>query len=114
MKNDDEKMIHVGNIGVDAGLCWIGDPCYIIGQENNIPFKFWSDFFDEIYPKNQLPNDSEISKNGSKSFNYKTGHEGLGIVVSTGHGDGFYPVYVTKNKEGLIKSVTVIFIDDDE
>ena len=23
----------IGKIGVDAGLCWVGDPCYILHPE---------------------------------------------------------------------------------
>jgi hypothetical protein len=29
--NENWKLI--GHIGVDAGLCWIGDPCYILHRE---------------------------------------------------------------------------------
>ncbi len=27
------KWEKIGQIGVDAGLCWIGDPCYILHKE---------------------------------------------------------------------------------
>ena len=26
----NEEWEHIGEIGVDAGLCWLGDPCYIL------------------------------------------------------------------------------------
>jgi len=26
---------HIGNIGVDAGLCWIGDPCYVLPEDSH-------------------------------------------------------------------------------
>ena len=26
----DTKIVKVGEIGVDAGLCWIGDPCFLM------------------------------------------------------------------------------------
>ena len=38
----------------------------------------------------------------------------LGFVTTTGYGDGGYKVYVEKNAEGRIKSVTVVFIRDVE
>ena len=71
---------------IDDGLCWIGDPCYILHQEN-LPSslgKDWHGFCDtlgEEYPT-------------AKSYRYEMGHEGLGVCVSTGCGDGVYPVYI--------------------
>lgn len=99
--------ILAGHIGVDAGLCWVGDPCYVLHKEdeelsptlgNN-----WAEFCDLLrdHPTH-------------KSFNYALGHEGLGVVVSTGWGDGQYPVYIETNEEGRVKSVTVEFIGEDE
>jgi len=70
----------IGRIGVDAGMVWIGDPCYILHQEK-LPSTLgedWDDFCD-------LTEDHE-------SFPYEMGHEGLGVCTSTRYGDGFYPV----------------------
>ena len=100
MTHTENKLI--GHIGVDAGLCWIGDPCYILpddAKEN--PGDDWLKFCSELgseYPT-------------LKSFNYKMGHEGLGVCVSTGFGDGSYPV-TAEIIDGRVKSVTVTFIDD--
>jgi hypothetical protein len=91
----------VGNFGVDAGICWIGDPCYIL-HPNEIPKelgKNWGDFCNNI-------DDMKTHK----SFNYDMGHEGLGVCLSTGWGDGFYPVYARI----LNGRVMQIFIDFDE
>lgn len=96
----------VGHIGVDAGLCWIGDPCYILHTEDGVPRSLgrsWEEFCDTL----------EGMKT-HKQFNYDLGHEGLGVVVSTGDGDGCYPVYATINKDGRVASVTVEFIGDEE
>jgi len=72
----------IGYIGVDAGIVWIGDPCYIMHKDK--PYKSigkdWGDFCDKL-------GDSYV-----KSFNYDMGHEGLGVCTSTKHGDGHYPV----------------------
>ena len=91
-----------GHIGVDAGLCWIGDPCYILHAGDNFPKKDlgsnWVEFCNLL----------DFS-NGSKSFGYDAGHEGLGVVTSTGYGDGFYPVYIKKNREGRVVEVRVLF-----
>jgi hypothetical protein len=98
----------VGHIGVDAGLCWIGDPCYIMGEDASDNPQTWDDFCKSL--GNEHPT--------MKSFNYTAGHEGLGVCVSTGFGDGSYPVYATISDEGewgkRIKSITVVFIEEDE
>ena len=90
----------IGTIGVDAGMCWIGDPCYILHKEK--PFKDigkdWLDFCNKLgedYPT-------------KKQFNFDKGHAGLGVCVSTGYGDGEYPVYA-EIEDNRIKSVTVKF-----
>jgi hypothetical protein len=96
----------VGHIGVDAGLCWIGDPCYILqdtseGRPKSLG-KDWSEFCDglgEDYPTR-------------KSYDYDIGHEGLGVCVSTGFGDGTYPVYAKVIDKGSWgKRVMAIFVD---
>jgi len=42
-------------------------------------------------------------------MNYALGHPGLGVVVSTGYGDGEYPVEVRRNEDGRIAEVRVRF-----
>ena len=37
-----------------------------------------------------------------------------GVVLTTGYGDGEYPVEVTVNKEGRVASVTITFIREGE
>ncbi len=103
-----EETVLVGNIGVDAGLCWVGDPSYIMGANASGRPESWDKFCDSL--GNDFPT--------MKSFNFKLGHEGLGVCVSTGYGDGVYPVYATISDEPdwgkRIKSITIVFIEDDE
>ena len=98
----------IGEIGVDAGLCWIGDPCYILHKQQ--PPKAigtsWGEFCDILREDDQYPT--------CKQFAYDLGHAGLGIVVSTGYGDGVYPVYAEFNDEGRIARVWVEFIGQDD
>lgn len=116
LKKEDWTL--VGSIGVDAGICWIGDPCYILHREDYkdgkvVPAplpeslgKDWPDFCNKLgftYPT-------------MKSFSYKHGGEGLGVVVSTGYGDGFYPVYVklvpgTLLRDKDTKRIAAVFVD---
>lgn len=104
-KTTDRKQI--GEIGVDAGLCWIGDPCYILHADPapKAIGKDWSAFCDMLHADGQYPT--------CKQLDYDLGHAGLGVVVSTGYGDGLYPVFAEFNEEGRIARVCVEFIDDE-
>jgi hypothetical protein len=94
----------VGMIGVDAGLCWIGDPCYCVTPDcTEHPAETWSEFCNQL---------SDDDFHAPKQWNYKAGHTGLGVSVSTGYGDGTYPVFVRRNSEGRITEVKVVFIED--
>lgn len=102
----------VGEIGVDAGLCWIGDPCYVLhklptADPNDYPKDIgfsWKEFCDILDEKERL-------QSRAAQFNFNAGHPGLGVAVSTGWGDGTYGVYVRK-AEGRVKAVMVIFDED--
>ena len=98
----------VGHIGVDAGLIYIGDPCYEVGSDTEGKFQgTWADFCN-------LLNDKEKGeKDGVFKIPYPLGHEGQAIVVSSGYGDGNYPVYVER-KDGRIARVIVDFMPDED
>lgn len=95
MRKEEWKL--AGEIGVDAGLCWIGDPCYCVTPDaNEHPAKTWPEFC-------KLMRDLDV-----RQFNYRKGHPGLGVCVETG-GDGCYPVFIKRNREGQITEVKVKF-----
>lgn len=94
----------VGVIGVDAGLVWVGDPCYIIPNSEENPAKSWREFCGKLGKKYPT----------CKQFNYGMGHPGLGFCVSSGYGDGVYPVFVKKNEDGRIVGLKVLFVDEEE
>jgi hypothetical protein len=81
----------VGYIGVDAGIVMFVDPCYIVPDED------WSKFCDELFEKEE---------------NGVTQMRG-GIVATTLHGDGSYPVQVRRNSNGRVVEVRVLFDDED-
>lgn len=93
----------VGVIGVDAGICWIGDPCYILHTEKS-PKSIGADWADFC---------RKLRDGMNTSFSHDSGHEGLGVVVSTGFGDGVYPVYVEKDKYGRVMEVRVSFVENE-
>lgn len=99
------NQIQVGTIGVDAGVCWIGDPCYVlhsqkppkdIGQD-------WDDFCVRL-----------LGSRLARQFCFDGGRAGLGVCVRTGYGDGIYPVYADITSDGRVRSATVQFIVNDE
>lgn len=94
-----KKIVKIGEIGVDAGLVWIGDPCYIwedgTAQEQIGDWsKFCAALEDTPHPQHK---------------NFGT----LGVAASSGLGDGRYPVYAEIENE-VITSITVRFLEDAE
>lgn len=100
----------IGHIGVDAGICWIGDPCYILHKDVEAEGKpkaignNWDEFCDKLYPNHS-------GHQTHWQFKYDMGHDGLGVVVSTGYGDGHYPVYAEFEGDQVAR-VWVEFISD--
>lgn len=93
----------IGHIYVDAGLCWVGDPCYVIGEDSSHGTKAWADFVEFL----------SFDGNYSEPLG-----QGVGFAISSGFGDGSYPVYIETSNEGLwgerVKRVTIEFIEDEE
>lgn len=95
-KNGTEK---IGEISVDAFLCWIGDPCYVLHQEQPpAPIgKSWGEFCDLI------EHDKGFTAIG----------DGLGVCVSTAYGDGTYPVFA-EFRDGRVMRAWVEFSSQDD
>ena len=103
------KLKLVGYVGVDAGLIYIGDPCYEVGSDTEGKFQgTWGDFCGLLNDKNR-----GIDKNGVFKIPFPLGHEGQAVVVSSGYGDGNYPVYVER-KDGRIARVIVDFMPEED
>lgn len=108
LKKNGAEWEEVGHIGVDAGLCFLGDPCYFDsrGNEGN-PFENWLEFCEWLQKEEERQGDYRTFK-----IPYAKGHEGRGVVVSTGYGDGCYPVYIRKTPEGRVAELKVVFVAD--
>jgi hypothetical protein len=107
----------VGEVGVDAGMVMVGDPCYLntYGKESTDGFE-WVE--------------SEVdAQKSTKKFDYSysgacaatLGENSAGelgraaaVAVSSGYGDGVYPVYATYNHEGRITKLEVVFVAEDD
>jgi hypothetical protein len=103
---DESKLYKIGSFAVDAGLCWIGDPCYILHKkEEDNPKSLGNNWHDFVAPIN----DHFISQ----SFTFDHGGEGLGILTKTAYGDGVYSVFAKMTKEGLIRQIIIDFENYD-
>lgn len=93
----------VGVIGVDAGVVWLGDPCYIL-HKDSLPIALgnsWPEFVERLVSP-------------AVQFNYDKGHAGLGVVVSAGFGDGIYDVFVRYVQgSSRIAEVKIVFIEGE-
>ncbi len=88
-----------GYVYVDAGCIWIGDPCYVMGDDASSRVKDWvGDFC------NKLDNNVSVQQPLG---------EGTGMCINSGYGDGRYPVTVEYDSHsGRPASVTVTFIEE--
>jgi hypothetical protein len=100
----------VGSVGVDAGMVMVGDPCYLD--------KFTDHDFDDAKVEAQKANGKyEYSYSGACAATLSDNSAGeLGnadaVAVSSGYGDGVYPVFATYNHDGRIVKLEVIFDGD--
>lgn len=74
-----------GYFGVDAGLVWIGDPCYVLPEDTSPLGRDWGAFCDNLQDAS------------GKCLDIVEFPEGF--AISTGYGDGQYPVYVRKEDD---------------
>jgi len=101
----------VGNIGVDSGGIMIADPCYWVKGEEY---------------ENQHKELRELGYFGGSNGDYKhavshpfdLGHEGKGVSIHAGFGDGSYDVYIKTEDCGdwgiRVTEAKVVFITEEE
>lgn len=100
-----DELEYAGSFAVDSGQAMIGDPCYINNWDTNQG--------DEWKPENHA---GEYSYQGACQATLTNDYGTLGnssaVAVSTGYGDGLYPVYVKRNGDGRIAYVIIDFEGD--
>jgi|TARA_B100000902_G_scaffold131371_1_gene130226 hypothetical protein len=83
----------IGHCGVDSGQILLIDPCYV--------------YKDEFDPDN--PTGGDYDECCRITLSEGAGQTELGVVTSSGYGDGVYPVYAEKDGNGRVKQVTILF-----
>lgn len=122
----------VGYVDVDAGIVQVGDPCYTLRKDYD---ENSGARYDELIKHLGDPTDPDPRSEPSRCvapegysgawMPYRRDmqgepHEGAGVVVSSGFGDGTYPVTVEfysrfhpdPSMRGRVKSLHVDFISD--
>jgi len=106
----------VGHCGVDSGQIMFADPCYVKD------FRMEMDEADGEFTADLKPDSRgnyPFTYNGASSATCSKEQAGqLGnstaVVMSSGWGDGCYPVYVKYDDDGRVASATIVFLSDDE
>ena len=102
--NSFDNVVLAGHIGVDSGQIMIGDPCYLDGWDNNKD--------EEWNPEGK---EGQYSYQGVSATTSKDAYGqiggGLAVAMSSGYGDGQYPVYVQLNEDGRVVMAVIDFND---
>jgi len=55
-----------------------------------------------------------LSEDGHGELNFNLGHAGVGVAFSTAFGDGMYPVVAHYHADGTLRSVEVLFQNEED
>jgi hypothetical protein len=100
---DTDDLVLAGAVTVDSGQIMLGDPCYLDEWQSKY------DKFDEY--KNSKGQYSYLGAAHASLSDEGYGELGTGsaVVVSSGYGDGYYPVYVKLNEDNRISMALIDF-----
>ena len=96
----DKRFTKIGSFGVDSGTVMVVDPCYVLDGEGKYPLSFGHNW-EEFVGMNLMDEDGN-------HLDSKQLHGEMGVVSSTGYGDGVYPVYA-RMAEGRIMEIRILF-----
>lgn len=104
-----QNLTYIGSFAVDSGQAMVGDPCYLDSWK---PWDSNVEKFDEHVNKA-----GEYSYLGACNATLTEGYGALGnlgVVFSTGYGDGVYPVYAEINEDGRVAKIVIDFVGDED
>jgi hypothetical protein len=113
-----KKTFYVGDVYVESGLCYIGDPGSIIPDPARPPRNFnpegeepgpldWDNFMyllDDVEHQKGEPMDG-----APEVLALEVLGKGQGLVFPAGQGDGIYPVYITLDNGGRPEAAYISF-----
>jgi hypothetical protein len=102
----------IGHVGVDSGQLLLCDPCYIDSQWEKEEYEGDDEAKHPFSYKSCAH--ATLSEDGHGQLNYKHGNKGVGVAFSTAFGDGMYPVVAHYMPDGTLRSVEVVFQNDDD
>lgn len=92
------EWVEVGSIGVDAGCILVVDPCYVLPRASDgtagLDYEHATGLDLPVFPDEPVRELPDVP--------------GGGLLVSTGYGDGLYPVYATY-RDGRVMGLFVDF-----
>lgn len=96
-------LVQIGTVGVDAGMIYCGDPCYVIDAP--LGRRAWDQFLKEIAgPQGYLESHAVVEGETAGGMRFPAG-----IVVVSGGGDGEYPVFAEFTADGRIARLVIDF-----
>src|SRR5438067_591497 len=100
----DSEWEQIAAIGVDAGVVWLGDPCYTMTPDTRYAIaNTWDAFVQALITR---MGNSDIAR-----FEKQDGWGDVGVAVQSGFGDGVYPVFVRRDaSSGRIAALRVEFL----
>ena len=114
MNYNDNAVVRVGSVMVDSGQVMVGDPCYLGDFKTH-------EQCDREGGLHLEPADCTAPY----AYSYEGACQatcspamlgeidgGKACAVSSGYGDGMYPVYAEKNREGRVVALHVYFDED--
>ena len=103
----------VGEVAVDAGMLWIGDPCYILFRDpppDDLGGS-WKEFVRRVFAREKGASKIAQFHRQNHEEGFTPDFSALGVTVSTGYGDGVYDVEARMDEEtGRVAEVRVVFI----
>lgn len=116
-------LVKVGEVGVDAGMVMVGDPCYLARFVKNSPTSHGGEHFD-VSTTDMIENSPDGAEHAfsylgacNASLSEARGGElggGDAVCVSSGYGDGVYPVFIQYDDNGHVACLIVEFNGESE
>ena len=105
MQIDTYSLVQVGSIPVDSGQIMIVDPCYVL--DGDVSF---AEDNNTVVTDNPYSRACAASMSDERAATFaSSGHMHDAVCSSTAYGDGMFPVYAEKDRDGRILRLVIDF-----